>query len=402
MTSLLFIILIILVLDSIVSASEAAIFSIPLNKVRQLAEKSRNAKVLLSLKESMGRPIATLIALSNLITILGSVMVGVVTTRELGEEWIGFVGAILTFIIMVFAEIIPKRLGERNAEPVALFMARPIKAIAIIFNPIIWFIEKITGPMAKEGEVSISKEELSFLTHRGVKEGSIRAYEEQMIQGVFKLADVTAGDMMTPKPFVFFLDGKKSLEEVRSLLLKENHSRIPVYEENKEKVLGIVHQRELLGAITEGKGETLVKDYAKKPLVVPESRLGEDLLKDFLSTKIHLAVVVDDYGTVVGVVGLEDVLEEIVGEIVDEKDVRPELIKRVARNIIVVHGQTHVPHINHFFNTNVGSKRTLNGFLLRRFGHLPNALESFKLDNLTFTVEEISPSSIERVRIVKE
>lgn len=402
MTSLLFLVLIILVLDSIVSASEAAIFSIPINKVRQLAEKSRNAKVLLSLKEQMGGPIATLIALSNLITILGSVMVGLIVSRELGEDWVGFVGAILTFLIMIFAEIIPKRLGERFSKPFSLLMARPILALSFIFRPIIWFIEKITGPMVKGGEVSISKEELSFLTHQGAKEGSIRVYEEQMIQGIFKLADVTAGDMMTPKPFIFFLDGKKSLKEVHRDLLKENHSRIPVYEENKEKIIGMVHQRELLGAITEGKAETLVKDYIKKPLVVPESRLGEDLLRDFLAAKIHLAIVVDDYGTIVGVVGLEDVLEEIVGEIVDEKDVRPELIKRVARNIIVAHGQTHISHINHFFNTSIASKRTLNGFLLRRFGHLPSAGESFKLDNLTFTVEEISPSSIERVRIVKE
>jgi len=138
--------------------------------------------------------------------------------------------------------------------------------------------------------------------------------------------------------------------------------------------------------------------------VVPESRLGDDLLKDFLASKTHLAIVVDDYGAVVGVVGLEDVLEEIVGEIVDEKDVSPELIKRVAKNVIVAHGQTNIAHINHFFNTNIPSKLTLNGFLLRKFGHLPAVGESLKMEKekIVFTVEEVSSSSIERVRIAKE
>lgn len=402
MTSLLLIVLTVIVLDSIVSASEAAIFSIPLNRVRQLAEKKSSAKVLLSLKESMARPIATLIALSNLITILGSVFVGWITSRLLGEFWVGVVGAILTFLIMIFAEIIPKRLGEKYAEPISLVMARPIRAVAVIFNPIVKVIEKITGPFLPKGEISISREDLAFLTHQGAKEGSIKPYEERMIEGIFKLSDVTAGDMMTPKPFVFFLDGRKTLKEVLPLLQKENHSRIPVYEENKDKVIGIVHQRELLRALTDGKGDTLVKDYIKKPLVVPESRLGEDLLRDFLSAKIHLAVVVDDYGAVAGVVGLEDVLEEIVGEIVDEKDVTPELIKRVAKNQIVVHGQTHIPYINHFFNVNIQSKKTINGFLLRKFGRLPQVGESVKLENLTIAVEEVSHSAIERVRIVKE
>ncbi|MDO8515669.1 MAG: hemolysin family protein [bacterium] len=402
MSYLFLVILLILISDSLVSASEAAIFSVPMNRVRQLAENSSNAKVLLSLKESMSGPTTTLIALSNLITILGSVTVGVVTAERLGDAWVGFVGAILTFLIMIFAEIIPKRLGERYATNVALVMARPIKAVSVVFLPITWFIEKMTSPFLPNGSISVSKEEIMFLTRQGAKDGSIPAYEGQLIQGVFRLADVTAGDMMTPKPFVFFLDGKKTVKEVIPLIEKRSHSRVPVYEEHKEKVTGVVRVRELLLALNEGKGETLVKEYARKPLVIPEARLGEDLLKDFLAAKSHLAIVVDDYGSMVGVVGLEDVLEEIVGEIVDEKDVRPELIKRVARNIIVTHGQTHIPHINHFFNTAIKSKKTLNGFLLQKLGHLPSSGESFKFDNLDFFIEEVSPSSVERVKITKE
>src|SRR3989338_9534328 len=240
-------------------------------------------------------------------------------------------------------------------------MAPPIKAAATVFAPITWLIQKITSPFTAADKPATSREEIAFLARLGQKEGTIKEYEGQLISRAFKLADITAGDMMTPKPFVFSLNGASSLGEAQELIKNASHSRIPVYENSKDNITGMVHQRDMLKALAEDKHASLIKEYMHKHLTVPESRLGDDLLKDFLESKNHLALVVSDYCNMVGIVGLEDVLEELVGEIVDEKDIAPQFIKRISRSEILVHGQTHVQHINHFFNTSINSKKSLNG-----------------------------------------
>ena len=398
---LLLTVIIILALDMVVSAAEAAIFSVPLNRVKQLAEKSASARVLLELKESMDGPIVTLISLSNIITIMGSVISGVVAAQVLGDAWVGIFAAVLTFLIMVFGEILPKRIGERFAQPLALVLARPVRAIEKIFHPITWFIMHVTAPFAKRTAPATSKEEIVFLTDLGKREGVINEYESRIINSVFRMTDVTAGDMMTPRPFVFFLNGRDTVGKAQDQIKTSTHSRIPVFEDVKGNIIGVAHQRDLLRALAEDKHGSLVKEYIQKPLIVPESRLGDDLIKDFLQSRKHLALVVSDYGDMIGVLGLEDVLEELVGEILDEKDVAPEFIKRASKNEIIAHGQTHIPDINRFFNVHIKSKKTLNGFILSKLGHLPAAGESFDFENLTLRMEEVSSSSIEKVRIIR-
>jgi CBS domain containing-hemolysin-like protein len=402
MSSLILAVLVILILDGIVSASEAAIFSVPMNRVKMLAEKSRFGKILLSLKESMERPIVTLISLSNLITITGSVLTGLLAESLFGEQWVGVFAAVLTFLIMVFAEIIPKRLGEKFAEPVALVMAIPIKLASRVFAPIIWLIEKITIPFRDKGKSITSEEEISFLAQMGTKEGSIEQYESEFIQKVFKLKDITAGDMMTPKSFVSFLDGNKTLGDLEEDIKRSKHSRIPIYDRTHNNILGIVYQKELLVALLEGKRNSPLKDFSQKPLIVPEGKLGDDLLRDFKDSKQHLAVVVGDHGNVVGVVGLEDVLEELVGEIAEVKDVSPELIKRLSKTEVLAHGETQIAFLNHFFNTNIKAHSALNGYLLKKFGRLPKKGEFYEDKNLKFVVEEVGLSAIEKVRVIKK
>jgi putative hemolysin len=216
------------------------------------------------------------------------------------------------------------------------------------------------------------------------------------------LNDITAGDMMTPKSFVHFLDGAKTLGEIAEYVKSARHSRMPVFEGDKNTIVGMAHQRDLLKAITDGEVERPVKAYVRDALLVPDTLLADELLRKFQERRTHLAVVISEYGNVVGVVGLEDVLEELVGEIIEEKDVAPELIKRIAKNEILVHGQTRIPNINHFFNTEVKSKKTVNGFLLDKFGRLPEAGERLEYDGLMIIVEESNPQSIEKVRIIKK
>lgn len=396
------VILVVLVLDAYVSAAEAAIYSVPLHRAKFLAGKSRAGKILLSLKESMELPITTLISLSNLITILGSVFVGVIASRLVGGAWVGIFAFIFTLLVMIFAEILPKRLGERFAESFALFVAPVVLGVSRAFSPVSRFVAWVTKPILGAPRKTTSEEEIEFMAELAQKEGTIEQGESQMIRRVFHLKDITAADIMTPLQFVDFIDGAKTIGDSAEVIKNTAHSRLPVYEGGKDNILGIVHQRNLLRALANGELSRPVKDYIWEAMVVPESRLADDLLRDMKDKRAQLAIVVSDYGNIVGVVGIEDVLEELVGEIIDEKDVAPDFIKRVSKNEIIVHGQTQISHINHFFNTDIKSRRkNLNGFLLEQLGELPKEGTTFDYRGLKFAVEAVGPRAIERVRIVK-
>ncbi len=401
MFTLFSLVVMVVILGGIVAATEAALFTVPHARARFLGEEGGAGKALLGLKESMSEPIATLTAFSSLITIVGSVFSGVLAARVFGADWVGVFAAVLTVVIMVLGEIIPKRFGERYAEQVALITAIPLKFASKIVWPVARAIEKLIGPIAPRRRASTSEEEIAFLAKIGVREGAIEKYEGDLIQRIFKLNNINAADMMTPRPLVFFLDGNKTLGEAEDLIYQSKYSRIPVYDGRPDRVVGIVHVKDLLKALLQNKSGVLLREYAKSPLVVPEDKLGDELLREFQKTRQNLAVVVDDHGRVVGVVGVEDILEELVGEILEEKEISPELIKRVSKSEVVVHGETQVSVLNRFFNIEIPDHRTLNGFLLKRFGRLPARGEVVEAENLKFIVEEISPSAIERVRVIK-
>ncbi len=403
MLNLISIVLFILILDALISASEAAIFSIPLNRARLLSEKSKVGKTLLRLKESMALPITTLIALSNLITIGGSVFVGTYATKFFESEWLGVFAAIMTLLVMIFGEIVPKRLGERYAELVSLVAAPFVLVLSLGFSPLIKLIDAITSPFTIKKQALTSEEEIAFLARIGGKEGAIEPDEAELIGRIFKLNDITAGDMMTPWPLVFSIDGERKLAEISKLIESVHHTRLPVYIGNKNNVVGIVHQRDLLRALSRGESERLVKEFIQEVLKVPDSRLGDDLLRDFKEHKSHFALVVSEYGNVVGVITIEDIIEELIGEIIEEKEVRPEFIKRISKSEILAHGHTSFSTINHFFNLEIKSrKKTLNGFLLDAFGRMPQRGESYAAFGAIFTIEDVGANSIEKVKIRKE
>jgi len=402
MLTLISFVFIIVVLAGIVAAMEAAVFTVPRAHAKLLAEKSVAGKALLSLKESMSEPISTLVALTSLITIVGSVFTGVIADKVFGEPLVAVFAAFLTFAIMIFGEIIPKRLGERYAEHIALISAIPLKLIAKFFRPVIVLIEKIVGPLVPIRKMSTSEEEIAFLAKEGAREGAIKTFEGELIQRIFKLNDINAADMMTPRPLVFFLDCNKTLGEVENLIYNSKHSRIPVYDKKPDHIIGIVYVRDLLSNLLQGKRGMLLREFAKPTLVVHEGKLGDELLRELQRAGKHLAMVVGDHGRIVGVVSHTDIIEELVGEMAGEQEISPELIKRVSKSEIIVHGETQVLAVNRFFNTEISDHCTLNGYLLKKFGHLPAKGEIIEEGNLKFVAEETSPSAIERVRVIKK
>jgi CBS domain containing-hemolysin-like protein len=315
-------VLAVLLLSGLCSGSEAALFSVPTVKARQLAQtEGRAGKVLLSIRENMSRPIASIVILNNIANIVGSIAVGSIAASVLGSTWLGLFSGILTLLVIVFSEIIPKTLGERYAERVALFVAPPVQGLTAIFTPLVWLIEKLTAPITKGATSPTTNEaEIKLLAKIGQQEGIIETDEFEMIQHVFRLNDVTAGELMTPRTVMTYFDGNQSLTDVSTRIIQSQHSRIVIIGESIDDILGVALKDELLTAIIKDQGEQPISAFAHDVNMVPAGMRGDSLLQVFQQNRQHLSVVLDEYGGVAGVVTLEDVLETLTGEIIDETD----------------------------------------------------------------------------------
>ncbi|MGD1702352.1 hemolysin family protein [Dapis sp. BLCC M229] len=322
MLKLTIIVLIILIGSALCSATETALLSVSPIKVQQLVQPKKPAALALwVIKKKINRPIATVVIINNIFNIVGSILIGNIAASVLGNAWLGVFSAILTFLVIVFGEIIPKTLGERYAMRFALTIALPVQGLTFIFTPIVWLMEKITSPFTQGKKLPTTNEaEIMFLTRIGYQEGVIEGDEAEMIRRVFRLNDKSAFDIMTPRIATTYLHSDSTLAEVKSDIISSQHSRIIVIGDSIDDVLGMVLKHELLKAMIEGKDNQKISDFMRDVRFIPDTLRVDILLKEFQKYRQHLMVVLDEYGGMSGVVSLEDVLEELTGEIVDETD----------------------------------------------------------------------------------
>jgi CBS domain containing-hemolysin-like protein len=303
------------------SATEAALFSTPINKAKILSDqKKKGAEYLLKIKKDMHPTITVIVIFNNIFNIAGSILVGSIATEVFGSTKIGIFSAILTFLVILFGEIIPKGIGESFATPMSIHLAKPLFYTTKVFFPLIKMIGFFTNRLPKKKK-TISEEEIRTLSNIGFLEGVIEEDEKEMINRVFLLNDLTAKDVMTPRTIITAFDGEKKLKEIEKEIYNLSHSRIPVYKNNLDNIIGICHQRELLIAFSRGEKEKKVTFFANQKVIdVNENQKIDKLIPIFQKERCHLAVVKDDFGGTAGIITLEDVLEQIIGNVVDETD----------------------------------------------------------------------------------
>ena len=331
MLALIIAVAVVLLGSAFCSGTETALLSISPIKVRQLAQSKQPAALALaSIRLRINRPIATIVILNNIFNIIGSIVIGSLAAKYL-DEWFGVFSGVLTFLIIVFGEIVPKTLSQRYAEPICLFIAIPVNFLTFAFTPLVWLVERVTAPFVQGKSLPTTDEaEIKFLTNIGFQEGVIEDDEAQMIQRVFQLNDLNAADLMTPRIIITYLKGDRTLNECQREIIKSQHTRILVIDENIDNVTGLVLKDELLTAMIEENGDRQISTLQRDVHFVPETNRADKLLKVFQENREHLAVVLDEYGGVAGVVTLEDVLEVLTGEIVDETDRNVDL-QEIAR-----------------------------------------------------------------------
>ena len=312
----------IVVASALCSISEAALLSLPLIRARILHEqKKKHSKILLYIKENITDTIASIVIINNAINIVGSIFVGQQVAMQFGNQWLGVASTVLTFMIIVLSEIIPKTLGERFKVPISLFIARPMRLVLFVFRPIVRMLMKITSPfIAMQSAPKVTEEEIKMMLKLGRAEGTVEMDEEVLCNRVFKLNDVRAAQIMKPIDEIFALPANKTLEELKELIITSRYSRIAIYDKDPLDIVGMVQHRVLLREIAKDNYAAYVREFMSEPIFVNWFAKADALLEKFQAYNQHLFIVQDSEGKDVGLVTMEDVLEELFGEIYDEKD----------------------------------------------------------------------------------
>jgi CBS domain containing-hemolysin-like protein len=304
--------------------TEAAILSLPFVRARILREtKRKGSRDLLFVKEHIHSAVATIVILNNAVNIIGAVFVGQVVSGVFGNQFLGVFSAVLTMAIIVISEVIPKTIGEHYKVPISLASAKIVRIFMWVFKPVVKAIGLLTYPFSRKRRRHwVTEEEIKILLRLGRDAGTVELDEETLINRVFKLNDLKADQMMKPIDNIYALDGDKTILDEKERIMSSPYSRIAVYDKDRAKIVGTCQQRVLLREIANDNYNTPVKHFMSKPIFVNENEKADDLLDKFRSYHQHLFIVRNKEGKNIGIITMEDVLEELFGEIYDEKDVK--------------------------------------------------------------------------------
>jgi len=407
-------------INAFLAASEIAVVSVNKNRVEQKAEEGNvKSQKLLKIIDNPTNFLSTIQVGITLVNILsGASLADTLSTRLaplLGGGTAAkslaniIVLAILTYVSIVFGELYPKRIAMNKSEEVAQFTSGVIRTIGIIAKPFVWFLSASTSLLARitpmefdDEDTKMTRDEMRYMLET---EGVFEEDELEMLQGIFSLDTKVAREVMVPRTSAFMVDINDSVEEILTEILAENYSRIPVYNEDKDKVVGILHTKNLLKCAYKYGFETMdIKQILQEPLFVPETVFIDDLLYELKKTQNQMAILLDEYGGVVGLVTLEDLLEEIVGEIDDESDEVEELYEKISDKEYVIQGRMLIDDFNEAFNMSLhmSDVDTMAGYLITALGLIPDEGEklSFEVDNVKLISEEMEGSRVLKIRVI--
>jgi putative hemolysin len=427
-TELLFI-AILTILEAFFVASEIALVSIRRSRVEQLIDEgNRGARRVRRLLDDPGRFLAvaqigltflgffaSAYAAVSLVDRLTGLLEQVAALRDSAAGIaLVIVTILLALFTIVFGELVPKTLALAYPERFALGLARPIDLLGRVFGPLVALLTGITRSVARpfgadvSREAQITADELKLIIERGGQQGILEAEEEQMINAVIELGDRRLHEVMVPRTDIVALPAKASFEEAIDTIVQEGHSRVPVYEDSIDEVVGILYAKDLLPYLKTGaEPRPPIRSILRTPVFAPESMTIDDLLHDFQRKKVHIAIVLDEYGGTAGLVSIEDLLEEIVGEIQDEYDVEEEMVVRLSDDEIRIDGRVAVDELADLFDTTLALEDeaeydTIGGLVFHRIGRVPVPGDQVEIDGLRLTVESTDGRRVGKVLAIRE
>jgi putative hemolysin len=418
------ILIILTLINSFFSCAEMAMVSVNKNKIRRFAEEGRkSAKLVLRFLEEPTKFLSTIQVAITLAGFFSSASAASGLSEPLGEwltsMYISYsyqisliaVTLILSFFTLVLGELVPKRIALQKPEEISMFCVKPIKVVSKIAYPFIKLLtfstNLITLPFGiKEGntEEMLSREELISLVNEGQAHGVLNRKEKEMINSIMEFDEKTAKEIMTPRINVFAINISDPKEEYLDELIKTKYTRIPVYEDDIDNIVGILFIKDFLkAAVQNGYTNVDIKNILRKPYLVPDSKFITDLFRELQQSKKQIAVLIDEYGGFAGIVTMEDLVEEVMGDIEDEYDPISFKIKKIDDSTYIIDGMATIDEVNNKLDLDLYSENydTISGFLIDHIGSIPQEHDdrTIEIDNLVFKLESIKHKRIDKVKL---
>ncbi len=422
------VLVILILINAFFAASEIAYISLNDNKIeKQAKEGNKKAKQIEKMLKTPSKFLATIqigITLAGFLSsafasdtfadILAPALNNIMPFFSV-EIWQGIsivvITIILSFFTLIFGELVPKRIGMKNSERVAFFSIGIIRAISILAAPFVKFLTFTTNAISKmfgigeNEEQTVTEEEIKMMIDQGKEKGTIEEGEKELLNNVFEFNDITVSEIMTHRTDIFAVDKNISQEELLEEISKEEYkySRIPVYDETIDEIEGILYVKDILKNIN--KKTFRIKNIMKEPYFVPKNKMIDELFKEMQKNKTQIAIVLDEYGGTSGLITMEDILEELVGDIYDEYDEIEEEYQKIDDNTYILSGSLPIYDVNKLLNINIpeGDYDTLSGYLQEEMGRIPEDEENpvIETKDVTYKIEEYEDKRIVKVKVCK-
>ena len=403
-----FIVLGLLALSAFFSSSETAMMAVNKIRIRNLADAGlSSAQTLMKVLDNQPKMLSAILIGNNIVNISASSLSTIVVTRAFGDMYVGVGTGILTLLVLIFGEITPKTSATLYSETMALRFAKPIYMIMQVLTPVIFIVDKLSQGVLRllhvdpnKKQDAITEDELRTIVEVSHEEGVIESDEKKMIYNVFDFGDSVAKDIMVPRIDMTFIDVNATFSEVIEVFREVKYTRYPVYEETTDNVIGIINIKDLL--LTENQKKFCIRDYLREPLYTYEFKKTAELMVELRKTQNNIAIVLDEYGATAGLITLEDMLEEIVGEIRDEYDEDEEdLIRRIGPREYVVEAAMKLDDLNDQLGLDLESEDydSIGGFIIGLLDHLPEEGEEVTHRNLRLVVDQVDRNRIDKIHL---
>lgn len=403
-----FIVIVLLGLSAFFSSAETALTTVNKMRIRTLADAGdKRAITLTKVIENPGKMLSTILVGNNIVNLSASSLMTTLTMELFGSKAVGIATGILTLLILVFGEITPKTLSTLYAEKIALGYARVIYGLMKVMTPVIFFVNQLSMAVLfllrvdpNKKQEAITEDELRTIVEVSHEEGVIESEEKKMINNVFDFGYSVARDVMVPRIDMVMVDVDATYDELMEIFRAEKFTRVPVYEKSTDNVIGIINMKDLL--LIDKEQKFSIRDFLRQPLYTYEFKKTAELMVEMRKTFNNIVIVLDEYGATAGLITLEDMLEEIVGEIRDEYDEDEEdEIMQIAPDEYLVTGFTKLDDLNDHLNLNLESEDydSIGGLVIGLLDHLPEEGESVTYRNLHMEVEHVEKNRIDKIRM---
>jgi CBS domain containing-hemolysin-like protein len=402
--------IVLITLSGFFSGLEVALVGTSRSKVRQmLNEKLPGATSLDKLKSNPSRMMASVNLGNNLVNVASTALATDIALKMFESAGLAIAIGVMTFLILVFGEITPKTYCNANAAKIALRYSRVLLVFSYAFYPIVWMFEKITKGIinltgSTEEPPRLTEEEIKGVIEQGLQDKAIEKQESELVHGALNFDDIIIRSVMTPRTKMFTLNSKMLLFEALPMINKSGFSRIPIYGKNQDEIIGIINVRDVLKCLEKEEKMINLQQLSRKPIFVSQEKKVNDLLKEMQGRKSHMAIVLDEFGGVEGCVTLEDLVEEIVGEIHDETDVTKDNFQREGNSAIITNGDIEIDELNEIFKTRIpqgDDYATLSGLLHEKLRDIPKEGDRIIIDSLRIIIEKVLKNKPEKIRIEK-